>query len=735
MARLYDWTFPLPRTHTGMLLGNATFGAIIWGQGRTLSITLGRADCWDHRGGMHWRPEQSYAAIRDALENGTAEVLPTLFAADPHPDGVPHRPSVLPIGRLDLVLPKGATLVRGQLDMDQGEVTIHVQQDGDELAMVATLDMERPVIAMRYPRELELQVHRVPAWQYVGEHLAAISFEEPEMLDSASFSGWRQPVPEDPDVCVGYRLQPGYLRAAVTFGDDRDALITGHELVLDERSFSDIRKTTRAWWRGYWQRVPAVDVPNTKLRFLYDYGMFKFAGLTQPSGVAATLQGPWIEEYQMPPWSSDYHFNINVQMCYWPAYHSNLLLHLRPLFDLIQSWLPQLRENARHFVGIEDGVMLPHAVDDRCTCMGGFWTGTIDHGCTAWVAQMMHRYYRYTQDRAFLEAVAFPFMHGAFRVYQEMLERQPDGSYRLPVSVSPEYGGSATDAWGANASFQLACIHRLCEDLLAAAEVLEEEPDPAWRDIHENCPKVSAIEGENGSRIALWEGQDLERSHRHHSHLAGITPFDTLDWDDPETVKLIHNSIAHWIGQGAGQWSGWCVPWASMIHSRLGNADAAELWLEIWERVFTNEGHGTLHDVHFAGFSLMGKQAVNLHENKKEIMQIEAGMSAVTAIQEMLCHEQRGVVQLFCGAPAGWQECGFEGMCVDGGFLLSARRVDGQVGRITIESPHGGVLRLRNPWPGNSVKLRRADNTTETLDGEVLAIEAQAGEKVRLRRG
>ena len=169
----------------------------------------------------------------------------------------------------------------------------------------------------------------------------------------------------------------------------------------------------------------------------------------------------------MPPWSSDYHFNINVQMCYWPAYKSGKLDHLRPLFDLIFSWEKSLQENARKFIGIDDGVLLPHAVDDHATCMGGFWTGCIDHACTAWVADMMWNYVDYTGDADYLTEKVLPFLTAAMRVYEEMLERDGD-TYNLPISVSPEYRGAAMNAWGANASFQLAAIHRLIEDIQAA---------------------------------------------------------------------------------------------------------------------------------------------------------------------------------------------------------------------------------------------------------------------------
>lgn len=132
-----------------------------------------------------------------------------------------------------------------------------------------------------------------------------------------------------------------------------------------------------------------------------------------------------------------------------------------------------------------------------------------------------------------------------------------------------------------------------------------------FKDRFELLPKACRIGEKGADRIALWEGADLEESHRHHSHLAGITPFNTLDPDDPEWKDIIRRSIRHWIYRGPGMWSGWCIPWASAINTRLGNAEMAEQRFLLWQRVFTNVGHGTLHDADVAGLSLIGMGATN----------------------------------------------------------------------------------------------------------------------------
>ena len=731
MARTYDWYFPLPRTHTGMLQGNGTMGVMIWGEGSTLRVTIGRADFWDHRGGLHWHEGINYARIRAALESGSDAELNDLFGAHPKP-GEPAWPSVLPIGRIEIDFGDDARLAKGTLNLDDGTATVEVEKDGNTHKVRLALDMDAPLLGVEFPQGLApAAIRRVTSWEYVSERLASISFTPPEMLDGPELSGWIMRPPADPALCVGYRMDGRHLFLTAAISDDPRA--AAQQVLTASGGFDGILARSRAWWTAYWQTVPKVDIPNERLQFLHDYGMYKFAGLTNPDGVPATLQGPWIEEYQMPPWSSDYHFNINVQMCYWPAYHGNRLSHLRPLFEMVASWQDVLQHNAKVFVGIDDGLMLPHAVDDRCTTIGGFWAGSLDHGCTAWVAQMMYRYYRYTMDRQFLAEVAYPFMVGAMRVYEEMLEEDGD-KLALPVSVSPEYRSVKTQSWwGKNASFQLACVHRLCEDLLLASAELGASPSPRWQEIQDKLPRACLIDASGGEQIALWDGVELEESHRHHSHLAGITPFDVFELEAPEMGPILQHSISRWIFHGPGLWSGWCVPWAAMIHLRFDKGDAAELLLEAFQHVFTNVGHGTLHDADMDGLTLMGRTYLRKEPARGELMQMDGGMSCTAAIQEMLLHTRRGVNHLFPGLPRRWRKVSFEHMRTDGAFLVSAEYEAGQVTRVAVESPAGGIFRLANPWDGPATVLR--DGKEEAAEGTVLEIATEAGKKLVIERG
>lgn len=726
------WTFPLPRTHTGILQGNARLGAMTWGAGNVLNITLGRADFWDHRGGTPFTDAMSYRNIRRMLESGDESGIRDTFRPAQLPADHPERPTLLPVGRLELLLPVSLTLTRATLNLLQGDLVVSLSDGaGAARSLRIDLSMEQPLLAIDLGEIPDVSVRFVPAWDYprVRERLGKVGFAPPRMIDMDNVRGFSISTPADGAGCLLTRRVGPVLFATVELGRDADDALDRAQGLLrraEHAGRAALIEANRRWWQAYWSDVPGVSLPDAAIAELYHYGMYKFAGLTNPLGVAAGLQGPWIEEYDLPPWSGDYHFNINVQMCYAPAYPGNRLEHLRPLFDLVWSWLPQLRDNARKFVGIDDGLMLPHAVDDRCTVIGNFWTGTMDHACTAWVGKMMFDYWRFGGDDAFLRDRAYPFMLGALRVFMEMLERRPDGSLSLPVSVSPEYRGSSMNAWGRDASFQLAAIHMLVESLQAAARALGITPDPGWQELRDKLPLASI--GPNhwdAPSIALWDGLVLEESHRHHSHLAGITPFDVIDPADPSWAPIVKSSFDHWIYHGMGLWSGWCMPWAAQLHTRVDNADMAVMTLEIWRRVFVNEGRGTLHDCNFPGLTLLGAREPNVAP-EREIMQMDAGMGAVRAIFDLLLHERRGVHHLFAGCPRSWRDVSFDGIRTAGGFLVSGKRVAGSVREVQVAATNrAGTFTMRNPFD-RSIKPSDAVR----VEGSLLHVALTPGQSV-----
>jgi alpha-L-fucosidase 2 len=719
LTRRLEWPFPSTDCHSGVPIANGTLGALLWAQGNVIRITINRADYWDRRCGLTFGPEATYANLRAWLKEGDEASLRRAFEGrSPETGELPTRSTRLPMGRLDIALPEPARIKRGGLWLLAGRAEL--DWDGGYLQAVVSLD--RNVLSVHLDgiraEALDLRGEPPVAPAVVGR-FRQVGMPEPEFWGDSFAGGWVQTHPEEPTLAVAWETPPTRsgvdLFATAQYGSDSDAARTAAVEALAEaveRGYSLLAEESAAGWETYWSACPKVLLPDPALELLYHLGMYKLRCIAAPDGPAATLQGPWVEEHCLPPWSSDYHFNVNVQECYWPAYAGNQIELLEPLFRMLRGWEPRLRATARQFVGVsgertEDGIQLPHAADDRGTPMAGFWSGAVDHGCTAWVAQLMWQRHRFAPDAEFLRETVTPWLKGALAVYERMLEEDGDG-LSLPVSVSPEYGGSGMGAWGRNASFQLAAIHFLLNALEQAAAELGDAPDPRWTELRRRVP-IAAV-GE-GPEILLWEGQPLAESHRHHSHLAGIYPFETLRPGEPEQDELIRHSLRRWTRVGMGQWTGWCLPWAAIIHARTGNGDMAALLLDIFRRAFMRAGFASTHDAYFPGFTVM--------DRRPEIMQVEAACGAAAAVLEMLLQTVDGVTRVFPAIPSSWQEARFDGIRAAGGFLLSAALADGRVGEVRVRSDQGGHLRLRNPFAAPA-------------EGEVLELDIAAGEELTL---
>src|SRR6185369_6026925 len=92
------------------------------------------------------------------------------------------------------------------------------------------------------------------------------------------------------------------------------------------------------------RRVAAGTKTDPELEaLLFQYGRYLMISCSRPGGLPANLQGLW-NDTNNPPWHSDYHANINIQMNYWPAEVANLSECQLPFGDLIQSQLPEWRK-------------------------------------------------------------------------------------------------------------------------------------------------------------------------------------------------------------------------------------------------------------------------------------------------------------------------------------------------------------------------------------------------------
>ena len=666
MKNGYGFDFPLTRPHCGIPLANGNFGILVWGE-ETLCLTVNQNDLWDHRGGELIDERDHYEdLVQYAQENNFAPSLNRQFHLTQTFIGRPRR---LAAGRIEFLFADGLKPVSGCLDYRSGRLTIRLN-NGKELFLVLVL--KQNILYLEDPGQVIVQTRFVPASDFAKVR----EFNEERGVGPYQRlpDGWRIVLPED---------------LGMTFRAVKTPY--GYKVFTDEDG-DDSRKAaqlafTADWWQRFWERTARVTTPDAWWNRFYDFNLYKLGAATCPFGKPGGLQGPWHEEYQEAKWSGDFHFNVNAQMIYGPLVQLGVPEHLLPLFDMIES--PAFREamswNARALFGVNDALWQTHAVDDRGRQCGWIGCGSVlDPACGAWTALLYYNYFSCTGDMDFLRHRAYPYIYGVMRGYEEMLR-----DFNIPLAISAEYAssnGNMTAIAGRNPSYQLAAIRKLAMILIEISALLKISERPIWRQILKNVPHYTTVGGYDSYsgniefRIAIWEEQDLDVCHRHHSHLGAIWPFDSLpEHFDPEMETVVANSIDHWISMGIGKWSEWCIPWANIIYTRMGLNEAPTQLFDIWREIFVNEGLCTVYLPRMLSLIAHRRHDIAKPKEENEVMQLDGCGGFLDAFTQMCAYTRFDKVHLFKGMPEKWKEVEISGLLLPGGGKLSASRSTSKV--------------------------------------------------------
>jgi hypothetical protein len=581
-----DFHFPTDTPHAGLPLGNGNFGALAWGDGEAFHLTLNRQDYWNRRGRIVWGEAVSYRNLLERIQAGARDrYLPEFIRKEP-PEG--PNPCRMPLGRI--TLPLGEAAATSRLDPAAGVAWLNGRHP-------AVVDPQAPRLHLKgeWPDFRMLPAFGEEVEAYWKRH--GIPAPQPFSCDGAT--GWTQSGVADETVCVAAWAAAGQLVATIVYGENHDSAVRAAVASLREApDFEEALERSARFYAGWWASVPAVALADARMRRAWDYAMFKVAGMCRPGTPPPTLQGPWVEDDRLAPWQSDYHFNINVQMAHWPLLQAGHPEQFEPLIIQMRDWLPRMRAYARVFVGIDDGVMLPHGANDRGGLADVNWKCQFDAGSAPWIALMLWEYVRHTGDRDTLAQVVYPMLTGSMRVYAAMVAQSPGGD--CLYGPSPEFTLPDRPVWFKNPSFHLAFIHKLVpliED--AAAQLRIEEPGlPAWRRLAARLPRAAVVDG----AIAIGEGQPLPESHRHHSHLAGLYPCAIFDAAGDDHA-LLERSCWKWMETGMGNWVGWSLPWAARLWLRMGEPQAAAFLLEQCVRFFMHENYFGTHNAFKRGFT------------------------------------------------------------------------------------------------------------------------------------
>lgn len=425
------------------------------------------------------------------------------------------------------------------------------------------------------------------------------------------------------------------------------------------------------------------------------YNILSATGATPPN-----LQGIWGISWQ-PPWASDYTHDGNLPTAISSFLSSNMPELMSSYFNYNTSRIPYYKDNAQKLYRCR-GIQLPaHSSShgwnvhfDPTWCLS-YWNGG-----AAWASHFYYDYWLYTNDYQFLKNTAYPFMKEAALFYEDFLILDEQGRYLFNPSYSPENNPKNNLSQATiNATMDVMLAKELFRNVIVAAKEVKENKEQIekWEVMLEAMPNYK-IDSSGTLKEWIWENYTENHNHRHVSQLYGM--YDIMDPEiiaNPELVKGVEQALEKRMEVRRNENGGIMVfglVQMAWVAANLGNEELMEEIIHWLSSQYWSNSLATFHD-----------------PNGLFNMDLSGGFQ--TVIIRSLVYSEPGYINLLPAKPSSWEIGSIKGILARNQVNIENLSWSPEEVQLSINSPLEQELKIQLPKNYNHASL-------DTRDGKIL---------------
>ena len=723
----------------GLPVGNGQQGAVLLGGVQQERIVLNEESLW--YGGKRERAveagKEKLEKVRELLEKGEASKAQTLcgrwFVGNPRYTN-PYHPAAEAILNFE-PFGKVKEYFRG-IDLEKGEAGVKICFDNCKTVREIFSSVKYQVTALRMETDKEqgmsfsLGLNRRPFEENAEVEDREISLNG-HSGDGVCYDVRCRVGKTDGRVCVegGYLLVENASYVEIFFCvrtdyEDKKSLDACGRLLKEaaKAGFEEIKKAhIEEYGRLYnnmrleiegaeeLAQIPADEflkrceepkVQGYLTWLMFSYARYLLISSSYGCALPANLQGIWNGSFT-PPWESGYTININLQMNYWMADRAGLGVCYESFFNLIEKMLPNGRKTAKKVYACRGFVAHHNTNLWGDTDITGLWLPAFLWPMGgAWMANQLYHHSEFKENPKEIRERVLPVMKECILFFYDYLYRKSDKMWISGPTVSPENTYRLLDGQEASVAMGVAMDHQIIREL--AENYLEGcrryntgspeyETEKMAQEILEHLPPTKI--GKSG-RILEWqeEYEEVEKGHRHISHLYGLHPGREISEDTPALFEAAKRTLEYRLEHGGGH-TGWSKAWIMCFYARLKDKKKFD---EQMRQFLANSVDENLWDIH-------------------PPFQIDGNFGMAEAVLEALASRRGDVVELLRIIPEGMETGMVTGLCLEGRLKVDFAWKCGKLTKISLSSGKTQTIELRYCGIRRSVTL--LENSRLELEG------------------